>query len=124
MVKINRNSYYTTLVLVVVALLISTMRELIRFDIMEGLGYSIYDYPINFEIPSIVMFLSTFLIMGFVVVAYLLTMAWKVGKSEGVFDGSKDVMVNRLGQSTLYIMIAWMVIYFGWGIGILFNNIL
>ena len=106
------------------ALLISTMRELIRFDIMAGLGYSIYDYPINFEIPSIVMFLSTFLIMGFVGVAYLLTMAWKVGKSEGVFDGSKDVMVNRLGQSTLYIMIAWMVIYFGWGIGILFNNIL
>ena len=124
MAKINRNSYYTTLVLVVVALLISTMRELIRFDIMAGLGYSIYDYPINFEIPSIVMFLSTFLIMGFVGVAYLLTMAWKVGKSEGVFDGSKDVMVNRLGQSTLYIMIAWMVIYFGWGIGILFNNIL
>ena len=86
MAKTNRNSYYTTLVLVVVALLISTMRELIRFDIMSALGYSIYDYPMNLEIPSIVMFLSTFLIMGFVGVAYLLTMAWKVGKNEGVFD--------------------------------------
>ena len=124
MAKINSNSYYTTLVLVVVALLISTMRELIRFDIMAGLGYSIYDYPMNLEIPSIVMFLSTFLIMGFVGVAYLLTMAWKVGKSEGVFDGSKDVVVTKLGQATLYIMIAWMVIYFGWGIAILFKNTL
>ena len=124
MAKINSNSYYTTLVLVVVALLISTMRELIRFDIMAGLGYSIYDYPMNLEIPSIVMFLSTFLIMGFVGVAYLLTMAWKVGKSEGVFDGSKDVVVTKLGQATLYIMIAWMVIYFGWGITILFKNTL
>lgn len=124
MAKINSNSYYTTLVLVVVALLISTMRELIRFDIMSGLGYSIYDYPINFEIPSIVMFLSTFLIMGFVGVAYLLTMAWKVGKCEGVFDGSKDVVVTKLGQATLYIMIAWMAIYFAWGITTLFKNTL
>ena len=70
------------------------------------------------------MFLSTFVIMGFVGVAYLLTMAWKVGKNEGVFDGSKDVLVSRLGKSTLYIMITWMAIYFVWGIGILFNNIL
>ena len=120
----NTNSYYTTLILVVVALIISTMREVIRFDIMATLGYSIYDYPMNLEIPSIVMFLLTFLVMGFVGVGFLLTMAWKVGKSEGVFDGSKDVMVSRLGQSTLYIMIAWMVICFGWGIGILFNNTL
>ena len=124
MAKANKNSYYTTLVLVVVALLISSIRELIRFDIMSALGYSIYDYPMNLEIPSIVMFLSTFLIMGFVGVAYLLTMAWKVGKTEGIFDGSKDVVVTQLGQYTLYIMIAWMVIYFGWGIGILFKNTL
>lgn len=124
MAKTNSNSYYTTLVLVVVALLISTMREVIRFDIMGKLGYSIYDYPVNLEIPTIVMFLGTFLIMGFVGVAYLLSMAWKVGKNEGVFDGSKDVMVSRLGKSTLYIMITWMAIYFVWGIGILFNNIL
>lgn len=124
MAKTNRNSYYTTLILVIVALLISTIRELIRFDLMIDLGYNIYDYPVNLEIPTIVMFLSTFLIMGFVGVAYLLTMAWKVGKNEGVFDGSKDVLVSKLGQSTLYIMIAWMAIYFAWGIGILFNNIL
>lgn len=124
MAKTNSNSYYTTLILVVVALLISTIREVIRFDIMGKLGYNIYDYPVNLEIPTIVMFLSTFLIMGFVGVAYLLTMAWKVGKNEGVFDGSKDVLVSRLGKSTLYIMITWMAIYFVWGIGILFNNIL
>jgi hypothetical protein len=124
MAKINSNSYYTTLVLVVVALLISTMREVIRFDIMAGLGYSIYDYPVNLEIPTIVMFLATFLIRGFVGVAYLLSMAWKVGKNEGVFDGSRDALVSKLGKSTLYIMIVWMAIYFAWGIAILFNNIL
>lgn len=121
----NSNSYITTGVLVVVALLISGIRELIRFDLMGALGYSIYDYPVNLEIPSITMFLLTFLIMGGIGVAYLLTMAWKVGKNqEGVFDGTKDVAVTKLGNYTIAIMVVWMVIYFGWGMAILFNNIL
>ncbi len=120
----NSNSYITTGVLVVVALLISAMRELIRFNLMNNLGYNVYDYPVNLELPSIIMFLSTFLILGGVGVAYLLTMAWKVGKNQGVFDGSKDVAVTKLGNYTLAIMVTWMVIYFAWGMFILFNNIL
>ncbi|WP_321315608.1 hypothetical protein [Halarcobacter sp.] len=120
----NSNSYITTGILVVVALLISAIRELIRFDLMTGLGYNIYDYPVNLELPSIVMFLLTFVIMGFIGVAYLLTMAWKVGKIQGVFDGTKDKAVTRLGNYTLYIMIVWMAIYFGWGMVTLFKNIL
>lgn len=120
----NSNSYFTTGVLVVVALLISGMRELIRFDLMVGLGYNIYDYPVNLEIPSIAMFLLTFLIMGGVGVAFLLTMAWKVGKNQGVFDASQDVVVSKLANYTLGIMTAWMVIYFAWGMGVLFKNVL
>ncbi|MGD9555311.1 MAG: hypothetical protein AB7D96_00735 [Arcobacteraceae bacterium] len=120
----NSNSYITTGVLVVVALLISAMRELIRFDIMANLGYSIYEYPVNLEIPTIIMFLLTFLVLGGVGVAWLLTMAWKVGKNQGVFDGSKDIIVTKLGNYTLGIMVIWMVIYFGWGMSILFANIL
>tara|TARA_R110002033_G_scaffold45441_3_gene88938 strand:+ start:56504 stop:57697 length:1194 start_codon:yes stop_codon:yes gene_type:complete len=124
MILRNSNSYITTIVLVVVALLISAMRELIRFDIMAKLGYSIYDYPVNLEIPTIVMFLLTFLVLGGVGVAYLLTLAWKVGKTQGIFDGTKDKAVTRLGNYTLSIMVLWMIIYFGWGMTILFMNIL
>jgi hypothetical protein len=124
MVAKNSNSYITTIVLVVVALLISAMRELIRFDIMSNLGYSIYEYPVNLEIPTIVMFLLTFLVLGGVGVAWLLTMAWKVGKNQGIFDGTKDIAVTKLGNYTLAIMIVWMIIYFAWGMSILFNNIL
>ncbi len=120
----NSNSYITTGVLVVAALLISAVRELIRFDIMANLGYSIYDYPVNLEIPSIAMFLLTFLIMGGIGVAFLLTMAWKVGKNQGVFDGSKDVAVTKLANYTLAIMGVWLLVYLAWGMGILFNNIL
>ncbi|MDZ7817543.1 MAG: hypothetical protein U5K55_02530 [Aliarcobacter sp.] len=124
MVAKNSNSYITTIVLVIVALLISGMRELIRFDIMAKLGYSIYEYPVNLELPSIILFLLTFVVLGGVGVAWLLTMAWKVGKNQGIFDGSKDVAVTKLGNYTLVIMVLWMVIYFGWGMTILFNNIL
>lgn len=120
----NSNSYITTIVLVVVALLISAMRELIRFDIMAKLGYSIYEYPVNLEIPTIVMFLLTFLVLGGVGVAYLLTLAWKVGKTQGIFDGTKDKAVTKLSNYTLSIMVLWMVVYFGWGMTILFMNIL
>ncbi|MGB3752016.1 MAG: hypothetical protein WA945_10650 [Arcobacteraceae bacterium] len=124
MVYQNNNSYITTLVLLLVALLISGLREVIRYDIMSKLGYNVYDYPVNLEIPSLVMFLLTFLILGGFGVAWLLTMAWKVGKTQGVFDGSKDVAVTKLGNYTLGIMVIWMVVYFAWGMTILFNNIL
>lgn len=120
----NSNSYVTTGVLVVAALLISTIREVIRFDVMASLGYNIYDYTVNFEVPSTAMFLLTFLIMGGVGVAFLLTMAWKVGKSEGLFDGSKDAVVTKLANYTLFIMSIWMIVYFGWGMFTLFKNIL
>jgi len=124
MILVNKNSYITTIVLVLVALLISTLRELIRFDIMAKLGYSIYDYPVHLEIPSIIMFLLTFVVLGGVGVAWLITMAWKVGKKQGIFNGTKDVAVTKLGNYTLAIMVVWMVIYFAWGMTILFNNIL
>ncbi|MBD3801583.1 MAG: hypothetical protein IE886_09185, partial [Campylobacterales bacterium] len=55
MINFVKRSYLTTLWLVVVALLISGMRELIRFNIMDKLGYSIYDYPMNIDWPSVAM---------------------------------------------------------------------
>ncbi|MBD3796169.1 MAG: hypothetical protein IE887_00205 [Campylobacterales bacterium] len=124
MVAKNANSYLTTVVLVVVALLISGVRELIRYDIMSELGYNIYDYTVNLEIPSITMFLLTFTILGGVGVTYILTMAWKVGKTQGVFDGTKDTTVNRLANYTIAIMSIWLIVYFGWGMFTLFSNIL
>lgn len=121
-----KNSYITTLWLVVVALLISGIRELIRYNIMSGLGYDLYGYPVNLEIPTIAMFLSTFVILGFTGVAYILTMAWKVGKLENgaTLDGTKSAAVTKLGNITLGLFVLWMLIYFAWGMVILFKNTL
>ena len=122
--KANKNSYITTAILVVVALFISGVRELIRYNIMSGLGYDLYGYPMNLEWETIIMFLLTFVILGFTGVAFILTMAWKAGKREGVFDASKDVAVTRLGNATLALFITWTMVYFAWGIFALFKNTL
>lgn len=122
--KSNKNSYITTAILVVVALFISGVRELIRYNIMSGLGYDLYGYPMNLEWETIIMFLLTFVILGFTGVAFILTMTWKVGKSEGVFDASKDVVVTKLANATLVLFIIWMMVYFAWGMVTLFKNTL
>ncbi|MEJ2467733.1 MAG: hypothetical protein P8Y65_01990 [Campylobacterales bacterium] len=122
MVKSVQRSYLTTLWLVVVALLISGMRELIRFELMDKLGYSIYDYPMNIDWPSVAMFLSTFVVLGFTGVGFIATLSWRAGKTEGVFDAGKDPLVTKLANSTIAILIVWCLVYFGWGMFTVFHN--
>ncbi|MBU0633176.1 hypothetical protein KKA17_11085 [bacterium] len=125
MAKMNKNSYITTVVLVVVALLISGVREIIRYNLMADHGYNIYTYTMNIDWPSTIMFLLTFLFLGVTGVAFILRMAWKVGKNEGtVFDGQNDKLTRVLGTATLWILVAWMGIYFAWGMFTLFKNTL
>lgn len=121
----NKNSYATTGMLVVVALLISAVREYIKYSLMIGVGYDVYSYPINIEWPSIIMFLLTFVFLGFTGVGFIATMAWKIGKNEGlVYDCDKSPALRTLGFSTLWILVAWMAIYFAWGMFTLFKNTL
>jgi len=121
----DKNSYMTTGVLVIVALLISAVREYIKYSLMSGIGYDVYSYPMNLEWPSIIMFLLTFVFLGFTGVGFIATMAWKVGKNEGlVYDCDKNPALRRLGFSTLWILMVWMAIYFAWGMFTLFKNTL
>lgn len=100
----DSNSYITMGVLVVVAILISGMRELIKYEIMKDIGYDIYDYPMNIDWPSVIMFFSTFVSFGFVGVAFIATMAWQVGKTEGVFNAQNHALTRNLGKATLSLI--------------------
>ncbi|MBD3808758.1 MAG: hypothetical protein IE880_08620, partial [Epsilonproteobacteria bacterium] len=124
--KSNKNSYLTTGILVVAALLISGVRELIRYNIMSNLGYDLYGYPMNIEWETIIMFLLTFVFIGFIGVAFVVTMAWKVGKNDTgeVYTATENSPVSKLGNYTLWLLIAWMAIYFTWGMVTLFKNVL
>lgn len=123
----NANSYVTTGVLVVVALLISGVREYIKFSIMSKIGYSIYDYPMNIDWPTVAMFLLTFVFLGFTGVAFIAAMAWKVGKSNQnkIIDiENNHATIRKLGSTTLWILVVWSMVYFGWGMMVLFKNTL
>ena len=118
----NKNSYVTTGILVIVALLISGVRELIRYNVMSGIGYDLYGYPMNLEWETIIMFLLTFVILGFTGIAFILTMAWKVGKTEGVYTATEGSAVSRLANASLALFVLWIIVYFGWGMVALFKN--
>lgn len=120
--KSIKNSYISTVLFIVFLLIISGFREYIRFNIMNNMGYNIYDYPLNIEWTSISMFILTFVSLGGIGVTFISTMAWKVGKNNGYFDASKDKTVTFLANSVLWILSVWCVVYFAWGFFILFKN--
>jgi hypothetical protein len=124
MLRREGNSYMTTGVLFVVVLLVSGVREYIKYNLMNHLGYNIYTYHMNIDWPSVIMFLTTFLSFGFIGVSFIATMAWKVGKTQGIFDASKDAAVTRLANGTLSILGLWVAVYLLWGIFTVFKDTL
>lgn len=122
MVSKESNSYITTLVLVVTALLISTLREVIRMNIMSKYGYSIYNYPMNIDWPTVIMFLSTFVCIGFTGVGFMLTLVWRAGRTKGLYTA--DGTVTKLANATVGIMIIWALVFIAWGLVVVFKNTL
>ncbi len=122
----NKNSYATVGMLVVVALFISGVRELIRYNIMSKLGYDLYGYKVNIEYETIIMFLSTFVVLGFTGIAFILTMAWQVGKNDSgkPYVATEGSAVSKLGNASLIIFCVWIAVYFAWGMVALFKNML
>lgn len=118
------NSYLTTVMLVVAALLVSGVREYLRYRLMADLGYDIYDYKVNLEIPTTVMFFATFVGVGFSALGFMLTLAWKTGRTKGVFDASKDRVITALGNITLTVLVVWLGTFMLWGMFYLFKNTL
>lgn len=117
-----KNSYFTTAALIVLILSISGFREYIRYNLMFDIGYDIYNYPLNIEWSSITMFVLTFVSLGGVGVSFIATMAWKVGKSNGVLDASKDRTITIMANMLLWILSVWCIVYFAWGFFTLFKN--
>lgn len=122
MVAKDSNSYVITLVLVVTALLISTLREVIRMNIMSKYGYSIYDYPMNIDWPTVIMFLATFVGVGFTAVGFMLTLVWRAGRTKGLYTA--DGTVTKLANATVAITIIWALIFIAWGLIVVFKNTL
>lgn len=112
--KMHQWGYLTPVVAVVVGLVIALMREIYRFNVLNGVfQYNPFDYPVNMDWYSTILFLGTFGVLGGVVLAYLLTVAWKAGQTEGVY--TPGPVVRRLGTLSIALIALWIVQYFAIG---------
>jgi len=98
----------------VALVVVGAMREVLRYVTLVGAhGYDALDYRMNIDWFSNVMFFSTFLVLGGVTLAYLLTVAWQAGQTKGVYTPSPAL--NRLGSLSVGLLVLWTAVYFAVG---------
>jgi hypothetical protein len=98
----------------VALIVVGAAREALRFITLLGAhGYDALDYKINLDWYSSVLFFVTFAVLGGVVLAYLLTVAWKAGQTEGVYTPSPAI--TRLGNLGIGLLVIWIVQFFAIG---------
>jgi hypothetical protein len=96
-------------------ILIAIARELFRWNILfGGFGYNPLEYPVNFDGYSTTLFFATFIFVGGTSLAYLLTVAWKAGQSEGVYTPSATV--DGMGKLAVWTAGLWVIHWFAVGL--------
>ncbi len=75
----EKYAMWSALFAFVAVLGMSTAREVLRMVYLGKFNYSIYTYKLNLNLGSTALFLLTF-IMGIIVMAYPLAVAWKLGR--------------------------------------------
>lgn len=99
----------------------SYTREALRMEYLGRFDYSIFNYKLNIDWGSTLLFMATF-IMGLVIVSYLLSVAYKSGKAEGRYEASPSM--HRLGRVSIALLLTWIIIVAGLGIVISIKNYL
>lgn len=92
------------IITVITVLAMSAVREVLRMFYVGMYNYSIYNYKLNIKYGSTLLFAITF-IMGVLVVSFLTTVVFKIGRS------SKPVDLSSLKLRTwsVYLMIGWIL---------------
>lgn len=99
---------------VVVGLVIAIAREALRQSIITGThGYDIATYEVNLDIYSTVLFFGTFAIVGGLVLAYLLGIAWNAGRTRGTY--TPGPVLDRIGTMAIWSIGLWVVQFFAFG---------
>ena len=93
-------------------------REALRMKHMSQAGYSIYNYPVNADWPSTILFFATF-VMGLFVLYFPAIAAYQAGK---VKAGEVAIIDPSIGRKAVSAMIGWFVIVAGLGIVISLKN--
>lgn len=106
------SGYWAVGSIVLSALVLCAFREAIRFDaLLAQVGWNPLDYKITMDWPSTLVFFATFLLVGGVTLAYILTIAWNAFRSKGMYTPSKGI--DMLGKAAVSLLVLWVVVYFG-----------
>ncbi|MGC9110166.1 MAG: hypothetical protein ACP5HI_07990 [Caldimicrobium sp.] len=105
----------TALFLGITVFVMSIAREVLRMSYFGLVGYTFADYPVNYSVGSLVLFLLTFL-MGLIVLYYVAIVAYRAGK------GIKEVGAHQLGKVSVTLMWLWIIIMVILGIYISLKN--
>ncbi|WP_254426251.1 hypothetical protein [Pampinifervens florentissimum] len=105
----------------VATLLIAVFREYLRVASTVRFGYSIYEYKVNLEWLSPMLFLGTTL-TGLILYAYAWWMAYKAGRTPKgeVYQASETE--HHLGEVSVFIVILWAIVFVGTGLIIIARN--
>lgn len=97
----------------------SYAREALRTLYLGRFGYSIFEYKVNLNIGSTILFLCTFA-MGLVIISYFLTVVFKSGRMAGQYDASPSM--HQWGKINITLLLIWIAIVAGLGIVITARN--
>ncbi|MEO0280247.1 MAG: hypothetical protein ABIN21_05180 [candidate division WOR-3 bacterium] len=100
--------------------LMSYAREILRMNYLSQYGYSIYNYKMNLDIGSTLLFFLTF-VMGLVIISFILYISFKAGKVKGVYTSSEKEI--KWGKFSIILMVLWLAIVVLLGIIITIKNI-
>ncbi|MFN3947102.1 MAG: hypothetical protein ACK4LA_03345 [Aquificaceae bacterium] len=108
---------------VLATLLIAVFREYLRVASTARFGYSIYDYKVNLEWLSPLLFLGTTL-GGLVLYAYAWWMAFQAGRTpQGqVYEASETE--HHLGELSVFLVVLWAAVFIGTGLIVIARNYL
>lgn len=105
----------------VATILIAVFREYLRVASTARFGYSIYEYKLNLEWLSPMLFVGTTL-TGLILYAYSWWMIYQSSKTpvNKVYEASETE--HHLGETSVFVVTLWAIVFIGTGLIIIIRN--
>lgn len=107
----EKAGYLMPVVALVMALALGALREALRYAALQGgFGYDFMNYKIAMDWYSTILFFATFLIVGGIPLAFMISLSWQAGRTLGVYTASP--LIAKLGVASVVVSGLWVVHYF------------
>ena len=118
--KIEGQGYRLLTLSIGMAGLVAIFREVLRMAYMAPFQYNVLDYKVLWDVPSFVLFLLTILGVGGLMGGFIITLVYKAGRVQGVYQA--DATVSRLGVGSVAATALWVFGFMAVGIWIWLSN--